>query len=197
MRINQIISVFFLFLLVSCSPTTEELYIKAEKFQEQKKYKEAIEVYTKISKRNSKFQDAIFNKGYCYFLDSNYTKALDYYEYLLRKKGVDVKDNGVTIQNVNLLENQEVRDHEVSLGEIFYHIGISKYQIDSLYSSNRYLQLAINEKYEGANCYLWQGLIWIRTGKPDKGCDLFYKSKSLGESDADRLLKAYCQSKIN
>ena len=46
MRTTFIISlpVFFLLLLVSCSPSTEELYAKAEKLQEQKKYKKAIDL---------------------------------------------------------------------------------------------------------------------------------------------------------
>lgn len=197
MRISQIISitVFFIFLLVSCSPGTEELYLKAGKLQEQKKYKEAIEFYTKILKRNSKFQDAVLNKGYCYFMDSNYVKALDYYEYLLRLKGVEETETGVTERNATLLESQEVIDHEVSLGEVYRQVGITKYHLDSLKSAFIYLQRAIDHNNEIANCLMWQGIIWTRTDSVQKCCTFFQRAKELGEADADRLLNLYCQKK--
>jgi tetratricopeptide (TPR) repeat protein len=184
-----------LLLLVSCSPSTEELYSKAEKLQEQKEYKKAIEVYTKISKGNSKFQDAIYSKAYCYFLDSNYKKALHFYEYLLRVKGYTERDNMIIEQNVNIFESREVIGHEVPLAEVFYQIGVIKYYIDSLSSSYKYLQRSIDRNYEVPNCYLWQGLIWTRVDSLERACSLFQRAKYLEEPDADRLINLYCQDK--
>ncbi|MBK7291805.1 MAG: tetratricopeptide repeat protein [Chitinophagaceae bacterium] len=197
MKTNQYILIIALFCLgiVSCRTRTEELYSKGENLVEEKKYSEAIEIYNNILKRNSKLQDAYYYKADCYFLDSNYTKALHYYKLLLKKKGVEIEENMISERNVNILESQEVRNHEIPVAEIFYRLGITYYYMDSLSSSFKFLQRSIERKHQIAGSLIWQGLIWTRTESVHKSCDFFQRAKELGDAEGERFLKLFCESK--
>jgi tetratricopeptide (TPR) repeat protein len=98
--------------------------------------------------------------------------------------------------NVNLFESQEVTNHEVETAEAFYGLAMAKYYTDSLESSYANFQWAIKLKYyDTANCFLWQGHIFLRYAKPEKACALFQKAKELGDQEAQKLLNIYCQHK--
>jgi hypothetical protein len=43
--------------------------------------------------------------------------------------------------------------------------------------------------------YTWQGLILLRYGKTEEGCDLFVKSKEMGNEDGERLFSELCKNK--
>ncbi len=178
------------FFVVSCSPTTDELYNTAYNLENEKKFKEAIEVYDKILKRNRQFQDAYLGKGYCYQQDSNYTKALYFFEYT---KSLKMKGAFIFEENANSPFASEEAKHQVPIGRIHYQIAITKYYMDSLRSAYENFQTAIAHNYEIGNCYIWQGLIWMDHDSIQKGCDFFRKAMRVGETDASRFIKMYCR----
>jgi tetratricopeptide (TPR) repeat protein len=198
MKTKPIISITgtLIFFLASCSPSTEELYTKADKLIDKKKYTKAIEVYDKIIKRHFKFQDAYFEKGFCYLQDSNYTEALHFFEIVLVMKGLNKESNFIFEENADSPFASEEAKHQVSLGEIFYEVGITKYYMDSLVPSYINFQNAIDHNYDPGNCFAWQGVIWTRYDSLEKACNFFRRSKLLGEPDADRLLKLYCEKSV-
>jgi tetratricopeptide (TPR) repeat protein len=194
MNYVRLIFLFVLFSNESCSPSIDDLYDKAYKLKERKEYKKAIEVFGKITRRNSKLQDAIFEKGYCYLQDSNYTRALHFFEFVLSMKGVNNRTGFILEMNPDSPIASEADRHQVSLGEIYYQIGVAKYCMDSMKSSYQNFKNAIYYKYEVANSYAWLGAIWNATDNKQKACEFFKKSKEMGDEDGKRLSEIYCKS---
>ncbi|OSZ80943.1 hypothetical protein CAP36_06815 [Chitinophagaceae bacterium IBVUCB2] len=188
-----LILVFLAFALVCCSPTTEELYTKAYKLEEEKKYKEAIEVYDRIIKKTGKLQDAWFNKGWCYLQDSNYTKALHFFEIVLKMKGVNSGNSVIIEMNPDLPFASEADRHQISLNEVYYQMAIAKYNLDSLAASYRLFKHCSKQNYNTGNCYVWQGLIWTRYDSMDRACGFFQQAKMIGEGEADRFIDEFCK----
>jgi tetratricopeptide (TPR) repeat protein len=189
LKIKCLILSLFLF---ACSPSTEDLYSKAYKLEQKNRYKEAIEVYNRIIKKHSKFQDAFFQKGYCFLQDSNYTKALECFEIVLTKKGIG-KNSGLILEmNPDSPFASEEDKHQVKLNEVYYQMAIANYNIDSLKVAYGLFKYCSNKNYNTGNCYIWQGLIWTRYDSINRACDFFQKAKWLNEHDADRFIKEYC-----
>lgn len=186
-----IAKIFFgcFFFYSSCSPSTDSLYEKAYKLEGKGKYKEAIEVYAQIIKRNPKLEDAFLNRGICYLNDSNYTMAHDQFQRLLNKR---TRGNYIYRENNEFFYGSEVAKHEVSTEMLYYHLGIAKYYLDSLSSSYPCFQYAIDHNYDPANSMLWQGLIWTRVDSLGKACSLFGKARFLGDPEAKRFIEEYC-----
>jgi len=156
-------------------------------------YKEAIEIYDKIIKKHPKFQDAIFQKGYCFLKDSSYHKALECFELVLVKKGVG-KNGGLVLEmNPDSPFASEEDKHQVKLNEVYYQMAIANYNIDSLKVAYGLFKHCGNNNYNTGNCYIWQGLIWTRYDSLNKACDLFKKAKWLNEPDVDRFINEYCK----
>jgi tetratricopeptide (TPR) repeat protein len=68
--------IFILFLFTSCKQTNEQLIAKGTKLYNKEKYKEAIEIYTKVLISNNRLQSAYYNRGLCFIKLENYFKAL-------------------------------------------------------------------------------------------------------------------------
>lgn len=184
------VTVFF---LLSCSPSIDDLDKKADKLIEQKKYSEAIKVYDRIIKKNPGLQDAYYNKGYCFLQDSNYAKALVFFNHVLKMKGISEGNNIYIEWNVNSPFASEEDKHQIPADELFFQIGITKYYMDSLGPSYRKFQACIDQGYETAECTLWQGLIWLRADSTGKACNFFERGKLLGSPHADELITEYCK----
>ena len=69
---------------------------------------------------------------------------------------------------------------------------------ESQLASFKDFQILVNSNYnEKSNCILWQGTLWIKGGKPDKGCEYFKKAKEIAltqddRQEADRMINSYC-----
>ena len=65
-----------LFLLGSCQPTNEELINKAFNLSKEKKYEEAVKVFSDVIKKNERLQLAYYNRRHCYMALKEYKRAL-------------------------------------------------------------------------------------------------------------------------
>jgi tetratricopeptide (TPR) repeat protein len=83
---NQIL-IIFIVALSSCSadPTAEELFLKAEKLENQSKYKEAIPILNKAIEKDPKFLGAYINLGADYAALGEYNKAIAIYNVVIKK----------------------------------------------------------------------------------------------------------------
>ncbi|HEX7846415.1 MAG TPA: tetratricopeptide repeat protein [Chitinophagaceae bacterium] len=179
--------------LFSCSPTTQDLYNKAERLIDKKEYAKAIEIYNKIIRKNPGFQDAHYNKAWCYLQDSNFSKALDHFEYILRMKGIKDDSTQFIIEwNADSPFASEKDKRQIPVDEIYYQIAITKYHMDSLPVAYRGFQRCITKDYLKSDCLIWQGLTWVKAGENTKACELFSKAKYLS-NDADAYIRDYCQ----
>ena len=192
---NTVMSSFLLLLIVSCSPSTEDLYDKAYKLRDEGKNKEAIGVFNRIIKRNSKLQDAFFEKGYCHLQDSNYTEALRFFEFVLKMKGVNENNSIIIEMNPEGPFAREEDRHQVPLNNIYYQMAVTKYNMDSLLPSYRLFKYCAQNNFNTGNCYLWQGLIWIRYDSTERACDYFQKALLYGDPEAGQFINDYCRKK--
>jgi tetratricopeptide (TPR) repeat protein len=179
--------------LVCCSPSTEELYSKADRLIEKEQYAKAIKVYDEILERSPQFQDAYYNKGWCYLQDSNYKRALFFFELVLQMKKPESNSEFIFELNPDSPIATEEENHQIPLNELYYQIAVTKYYMDSIQVSYRTFQRCIDRNYEKGSCFLWQGIIWMDVDSTKIACDLFQKAKFWGEEDAERYLKEYCQ----
>ena len=87
---------------------------------------------------------------------------------------------------------------QVSFNDALYQRAQVKYFMDSLKSSFTDFQSLVDNNYdEKSNCVLWQGTIYVRSGKTDKACAYFDKAKQIALTDDDRneageMIKTYC-----
>jgi tetratricopeptide (TPR) repeat protein len=188
------------FLLVSCRQTTEQLLNKGYNLSKEKKYDEAIKVYTEVIKRNRKLQLAYYNRGLAYNATKQYNKALaDFNEVMsLQTSGGYI----VTFNKDMPYASDEVRA-QVPYQDALYQRAQVKYYMDSLRSSFRDFQALIENNYEEkSNCLLWQGTIYLRNKKSDRACDYFNQAKQIAVSDddkkqADEMISTYCSQTNN
>ena len=190
------IFLIFSFALASCKQTNEQLLDKGYKLSKQKKYDKAIKVYTEVIKRNDKLQLAYFNRGFAYRATKQFSNALADFNKVMSLQ---------TFGNIIMTYNQDspIADEEaraqVPYDDALYQRAQIKYFLDSLASSFADFQTLVERGYqEKCSCILWQGTIYVRSGKPDKGCEYFAKAKQFALTDddkkeADEMIKTYCE----
>ena len=95
------------------------------------------------------------------------------------------------------LADEEART-QVPYDDALYQRAQVKYHMDSLRSSFADFQELVDKGYrEKSNCVLWQGTIYVRSGKREKGCEYFEKARqfaldSEAKGEADKMIGAYC-----
>lgn len=198
MNSKSILSILtFLFFCVSCRQTNEQLLDEAYNLSRQKKYDKAIEVYTRVIKRNSKLQLAYYNRGFAYVAIKEYDKALGDFNRVM-----ELQSHGnfiITYNQNSPLADEEART-QVPYDDALYQRVQVKYFMDSLKSAFIDFQLLVDRGYEEkSNCMLWQGTIYLRDGKTDKGCEYLHKAKRVAvtendKSEANKMLQTYCDS---
>ncbi|MFN8291882.1 MAG: tetratricopeptide repeat protein [Chitinophagaceae bacterium] len=173
---------------------------KAYNLSKEKKYDKAIEVYNKVIKNNSKLQLAYYNRGFAYLGTKTYEKALwDF------NKVMALQTHGSFIMTYN--QDSPFADEEakaqVPYNDALYQRAQVKYFMDSLKSSFIDFQTLVDNNYEEkSNCILWQGTIYVRIDKKDKGCEYFNKAKQIALTENDRneaetMMKTYCRQTNN
>ncbi len=199
MNFNSIfILIISLSFLSSCQPSNEELMDEAYGLCKQEKYDQAIETYTKVIMRNSKLQLAYYNRGYTYLRIKKYFLALaDFNKIIAQQK---VGDLVITYNKNGPFANEEAKS-QVPYNDVLYQKAQTEYYLDSLKNSFLDFQTLIENNYEEkSNCTLWQGTIFVRIGKTEKGCGYFDKARQLALTDEDRsqadvMITTYCQHK--
>ncbi len=178
--------------LSGCAPTTDDLYNKAGKLIDKKRYSEAIKVYDQILKKNPGFEDAQLSKAWCYLQDSNYAKAVHFFNLLLDRKNPGNSEFVFEVNPNGPLATEEDR-RKVTRSEIYYHFAVTEYMMDSLRSAYRKFQYCVDNNYEVGTSYIWQGIIWLQSDDSVKACEFFRKSKFSGDKEADYYINEYCR----
>jgi serine/threonine-protein phosphatase 5 len=189
-----------LILFSSCKETNEQLLDKAYDLSKEKNYDKAIEVYSKVIKSNNKLQLAYYNRGFAYLGLKKYDKALwDFNKVMaLQTHGSFI----ITYNQDSPFANEEAKA-QVPYNDALYQRAQVKYFMDSLKSSFIDFQTLVDNSYEEkSNCVLWQGTIYVRSGKTDKACEYFDKAKQFALTDddrneADKMLQTYCRQTNN
>jgi tetratricopeptide (TPR) repeat protein len=194
------ITIASLYLLTSCKQTNEQLLDKAYNLNKQKKYDKAIDIYDEVINRNSKLQLAYYNRGFAYLQTKKYDKALaDFNKVIALQAHGDI----IITYNKDMPYADEETRSQVPYDDALYQRAQVKYFMDSLKSSFLDFQTLIDKNYEEkSNCILWQGTIYIRSGKKDKACSYFDNAKQVALTDDDRneaneMIKTYCGQSIN
>jgi tetratricopeptide (TPR) repeat protein len=191
-----IIFIVLLFLFTSCKQTNEQLLDKAYSFSKQKKYDEAIKVYTEVIKQNNKLQLAYYNRGFAYLGTKNFKNAYADFNKVMTLQ--TLKNYAITF-NKDIPHADEQTRTQVPYYDALYQRAQVKYLMDSLKSSFIDFQTLIDNNYEEkSNCTLWQGTIYIKNNESEKACEYFDKAKQFALSDIDRnqageMIKAYCR----
>lgn len=121
---------------VVVSEEIEEELERGNKFFDEGKYEEAVEVYEKILEKNPDVYVINKNIGNCYFKQENYEKAEEYYQRVLEKSPSDSKtmlaigncyanrnENEKALEWYNKIEFEKIDDPIVlyNIGTIFYN----------------------------------------------------------------------------
>jgi len=195
------INISFALLLIcslpSCKETNEQLISKGVRLSKEKKYNESIAVFTEVILRNPKLQLPYYNRGFDYMALKKYKNALDDFNKVitLQKRG-----DFVFIPNPNSPFADEESRASVSYYDALYQRAQVKFYMDSIQSSYVDFKELIDNYYEVSNCYLWQGVLWIKDGKSEKACEYFDKARLYARNEdevqeADKMTKSYCTTK--
>lgn len=184
-----------LFLFASCKQSNEELLDKAYYLSNEKKYDEAIKIYTKVIERNDRLQLAYYNRGFAYMAMKEYEKALADFNRVMALQTV----GGFT---VSYNPNMPFAGEEVKAGvpymDALYQAAQVKFHMDSSQSSFKDFQTLVENNYEQkSNCILWQGTILYSIRKQEKACEYFQRAKAIAVNDdekneADLMISTYC-----
>lgn len=143
-----------IFSFTSCKQTNEELFDEAYKLGKQKKYEEAIKVYSEVIKRNNKLQLAYYNRGLAYFEIKKYEAALADFRKIM---AMQTKNGFIIKWNQDSPFVSEELKAEVPYNDALYQQAQVKFDMDSMQSSFIDFQILLNNNYEEkSNCLLWQ-----------------------------------------
>jgi tetratricopeptide (TPR) repeat protein len=196
MNYKTVLFSFSILLSIGCQERNEELLDKALLLSKQKKFNEAISVYTNIIKQNRKLQIAYYNRGFCYIDIKDYPKALADFNTIMN---LQTYEGAIISYNPNMPNASEEIRGQISYDDALYLRAQVKFYMDSLKSSFLDFQTLINNNYEEkSNCLGWQGTIWIRDGRKEKACNCFELAKQTARNESDlkeaeEMLKTYCK----
>ncbi|MFT3705539.1 MAG: tetratricopeptide repeat protein [Agriterribacter sp.] len=183
-------------LIASCKQTNKQLLDSAYRLSKEKKYDKAIEAYNEVIKSNNKLQIAYYNRGFAYLELKEYSKALFDFNKVM---ALQTHDDVIITYNKNAPFADEETSAQVPYNDALYQRAQVKYLMDSLKSSFIDYQALVDNNYEEkSNCTLWQGTIYLRSGKEEKACEYFEKAKQFALTDfdrkeADEMMKTYCK----
>lgn len=195
MKFNYLFIIFF-GVLFGCKQSNEDILNEALRLQRSGKNSEAIRLYDKILSRNARLQVVYYNRGLVYREQKRYSDALNDFNTIIELKG-----SGPVIIEINekFRDNSEESRSEIPYSDALYQRAQTKYLMDSLKSSFLDFQYLIDNDYEErSNCLLWQGDIYIRSGKKEKGCLMFQKAREIATNnedvkEANRMMAENCK----
>lgn len=189
----HIFTLCFALFISACNESISTQINKGYKLQEQGKYKEAIDVYSKVIKKNSKIQEAYYQRGYCFQQIGKFDNALwDYNTVIEMKGGENIRFEYIPNKNLPFVTEDDPDQFTVLFTEVRYQRGITNFSKDSLKSSFEDFKYCINSNYLKGSSYLWIGTIYNKYNIKEKACEYFYKAKNLNEEQADEFIKTYC-----
>jgi len=191
-----------LMFVASCNQTKEELLDEAYQLAKQKKYEVAIQVYTKVIKRNNRMQLAFYNRGIIYLKNKQYRQALFDFDRVMALQTNEDGSFKVSYNPDSPFATDEQKA-QVPFEDALYQRAQARFYLDSLRGSLMDFQWLIKNEYrEKSNCTLWQGSIYIRMRNLEQACISFHKSKELAVTEdekleADRMIRMYCDTSNN
>ncbi len=217
-----LIILIFLTSIIACDfKSANDYFADAEKLSGQEKYKEAILLLDKAIEKNNKFLGAYINRGADKSALGDYKSAIEDYNKVLQidpkntlalynignnykrlkeyvtaieyyNKAFDTKGGQQIYLDLTPNDFVDQSEFDVPGYQIHYERAIAYYRIDSLKNAFTDFKASLNKNYLTSDCYYWIGLIYISTGQTDLACENLRKSKSLGDTDAEKELKKYC-----
>lgn len=192
-----------LVVFISCAQTIEGSQLssieksldEAYNLYNEKKYDEAIAIYSMVISRNNKIQLAFYNRGLAYLNIKDYKKALSDFNQVMTLQRLG--DFIITYNEDFPFASEEARA-QVPYNDALYQRAQVKYHMDSLKSSFQDFFTLVEDSYnEKSNCLLWLGTILYRSRKPEKACEYFEKAKAVAfteveKQDADLMIETYC-----
>jgi hypothetical protein len=180
---------------LSCKESTEDLFEKAARLANQKKYEDAVTVYDKLIKRNNKMQAAFYGRGFCHFQLKDYKNSLlDYNMVIWLKTGggaVIITFNESPFAGEETQTQVDYYDALYQRGQVYYYMDSLKRSLDD------FQKLADYDYSEKSNCFLWLGRISLKTNNIGDACRQFQQARSTAYTredinQADAYLKANC-----
>ncbi|MGB4843502.1 MAG: tetratricopeptide repeat protein [Ferruginibacter sp.] len=178
MNIKIILSIFLCFsLLSSCKKTTEQLFDEAYSLTKKGKLDKAIKIYSDLIKQNDKLQSAYYNRGYCYYSEKEYSKALQDFETLIN---LQTLGGGKIIFSLN--SDSPFASEEAKYQVPYFDAVYQRAQVYSFLDKNEesfqdFKYLVDNNYEEKSNCFFWLGSLVLNKGDTVRACDYLTKSK--------------------
>jgi len=203
-------------------PSAEDLFLEAEKLENQEKYREAIAILDKAIEKDPEFLGAYINRGADYSAMGNYEKAIENYKIVLEKdrinqlaqfnignnyarlnkyrEAIKYYNNILTDINGNPMPELIITDNDGNIGEFqvrFYEIayerGLAYYELKSWDSAFVDFQFCINNKYMIPESKYMCGAIYEIYGMNEKACEEYSIAANTGDQDAKNGMKRVCQ----
>ncbi len=196
---------------------------EAEKLESEGKYKKAILYLDKAIEKDPENIYAIMNRGVDKSILGNsegaindYTRIIEIDEgnalaYLNRGKNKKrlkdfkgaiedfekaVKIKGGDLIYLDKVENSYIEtgfEFDVSMEEIRFERGISRYYIDSLKLAFDDFTFCIDKNFEKPSSLFWRGMIYLAYQMNLEGCSDLKEADELDDSDARQMIEKYCQ----
>lgn len=180
-----------------------------ENFKKDKKYKEAIYTYEDIYKLNNDKHLYYFNLALTYMEIKNYSKAREYFNYLMQDEKTSKQYMSDTYYYMGKIEEIEGKDHKAVL---LYEEYIDKYnfkeynqyfkgKIDLFNkrfneSIKEFISSIQNKKYI-YDSYINLGQCYIGLKQYSKALETFNKSLEISKNAQNILLSVFCLLKLN
>jgi len=154
--------------LIASAQTAREEYNKGNDKASAQDYKGSIKHFNKALKQDPQFTDAYFNRGTSKMYLEDYEGAIEDYD-----KAIEL--------NPEIISAYKNR-------------GVAKMQTREWQSAQQDFDRVVQLEPNDASVYLMRGQVHRELGDPPSACTDFQKSKELGDSRADQLLKKYCSN---
>ncbi|RYE56469.1 MAG: tetratricopeptide repeat protein [Sphingobacteriales bacterium] len=172
---------------LSCKQSEESLFNQAVALDKSGKYRDAINTYSQVLKRNPKNEMALYNRAICWYeLDSN-KRALDDLTLL-----IDTKPNTGFESRTNPLWDKSNNRWAVFTSEAVFQRGVILYNIDSLKKAFSDFSACVQNGNEQGESYLYMGSIMVMYGKKDKACEYYRLALSYGSAKAMDFVSKGC-----
>lgn len=152
-------------------------------------HQEAIADYDTILSKDATNIMAIYNIANNYFKLEHFKTAITYYSRGLRLS------QSIYMQSTRFDKNNSKADFYIPAGDLHYGRGLAYMYADSLKQSFQDFEYSLASKHFVPESYYWMGIIYLKHGNRNKGCDYLYKSKSFGYAKATESINQYCNAK--
>ncbi len=156
------------------------------------KYQEAINDYKEVIKLDSENTLALFNIANNYKRLEDYLTAIQYYN-----KALDTKGGGLLY--IDYMQNDfvDLDAFDVLGHEILYERGLAYYELDSIQLSANDMYTCIQKNYMVKESHYMIGACYFKAGQMVQACKEFEISASMGDRDAQNIIKTNCKKLEN